>query len=209
VRARYREKLQQMLFDPARCVRAAVRLEALGKGSIPALRQGLKSEHPLVRFSAAESLTYLGSTSGAEELAALARQYEPLRARCLMALASLDEPACHEKLADLLEAPAPELRYGAFRALRLLDDTDPHVQGKLVNGSFWLHRVEPQSPPLVHFTLGQRAEVVLFGRGHRLAPGIIGVLASELRHIRDLHKGSPLHNARDRALGRRAEWLTH
>jgi hypothetical protein len=170
VRNRYRQKLQAMLLDPAKCVRAAVRLEALGKGSIPGLKAGLKSDHPLVRFCAAESLTYLGSPSGAEELAGLARQYDSLRAPCLMALAGLDEPVCREKLTDLLESPVPELRYGAFRALRLLDETDPHVRGQLLNRSFWVHCVEPQSPPLVHFSLGQRAEVVLFGSGHRLVP---------------------------------------
>jgi hypothetical protein len=167
-RARYRQRLQTMLLDPARTVRAAVRLEALGKGSVPLLKTGLTSEHPLVRFASAEALTYLGSPSGAAELARLARQYEALRGLCLMALAGLDEPVCHERLAELLEAPAPELRYGAFRALRLLDEGDPHVQGQLLNKSFWLHRAEPQSQPLVHFTLGQRAEVVLFGSGHRL-----------------------------------------
>jgi hypothetical protein len=172
-RGPYRQRLRAMLLDPARTVRAALRLEALGKDSAPALKEGLGSGHPLVRFCAAEALTYLGNPAGAEELARLARQYDPLRAHCLLALASLDEAVCREKLAELLEVPAPELRYGAFHALRLLDEQDPHIQGSLLNGSFWLHRVEPQSPPLVHFTTDHRAEVVLFGSGHQLVPPVV------------------------------------
>jgi hypothetical protein len=174
--SRYRQKLQGMLTDPARTVRAALRLEALGKDSAGPLKQALLNPHPLVRFAAAEALTYLGSPAGAEELAGLARQYDQLRAYALMALASLDEPASRERLAELLRAPVPELRYGAFRALRLLDeqhrpeDQDAHAWGELLNDSFWLHRVAPQSPALVHFSLGQRAEVVLFGDGQQLVP---------------------------------------
>src|SRR5206468_513835 len=75
---RYRQKLQLMLADPGRTLRAALRFEALGKESTPALKEGLKSPHPLVRFAAAEALTYLGSPSGAEELAGLARHYDQL-----------------------------------------------------------------------------------------------------------------------------------
>jgi hypothetical protein len=169
---RYRSKLQALLLDPAKTVRGALRLEALGRSSVPALKEGLKSDHPLVRFCSAEALAYLGSPSGAEELARLARQFVSLRASCLIALGSLDEVACHEKLAELLESGEPELRYGAFRALRLLDETEPHVQGSLLGESFWLHKVEVESSPLVHFTWGQRAEVVLFGGGQRLVPPV-------------------------------------
>jgi hypothetical protein len=163
-----------MLLEPRHTVVAALRLEALGKASVAPLREGLRSEHPLVRFCAAESLTYLGSTAGVEELAGLAARHQPVRAWALMALASLDEAVTREKLGELLAAGDPELRYGAFRALRLLNEAEPdhRVQGDLVNESFWLHRVAPKSPPLVHFAAGQRAEVVLFGEGHYLAPPI-------------------------------------
>jgi hypothetical protein len=169
-RGPYRQKLQTMLLNPTKCVRAALRLEALGKSSIPLLKTGLQSPHPLVRFCAAEALMYLGCPIAADELAALARQYDCLRGYCLVALASLDEPVCRDRLADLLEAPVPELRYGAFRALRLLDEHDPRIEGKHVNDSFWLHQVCPDSPPFIHLTLKQRPEVVLFGKDHPLTP---------------------------------------
>jgi hypothetical protein len=166
----YRQRLHEMLLDPGRTVRAALRLEALGKASVPALKDGLKSPHPLVRFCTAESLAYLGSSAGVQELTALALAYPQLRAYALTALASLDEPVCRERLADLMDSPLPELRYGAFRALRWLDEQEPRVQGELVGSNFWLHKVAADAAPLVHFTLGQRAEVVLFGPGQRVLP---------------------------------------
>jgi hypothetical protein len=169
-RQRYRQKLQEMLQDPRQCVRAALRLEALGHGSEPLLKTGLQQAHPLVRFSAAEALAYLGNPAGAGELARLAQDYPVLRGYALLALASLNDPASRERLAELLDTPVPELRYGAFRALRLLDESDPHVQGALINHSFWLHQVPGQSGLLLHFTLGQRPEVVLFGGDPPLLP---------------------------------------
>jgi hypothetical protein len=88
----------------------------------------------------------------------------------MTAMASLDEAVCHVKLRDLLAAPAAETRYGAFRALRALDEHDPAVQGQLLNNSFWVHRVAAQSPALVHLSTSRRAEVVLFGEEPSLIP---------------------------------------
>jgi len=170
VQARYRHRLEQMLLDPTKTVRAALRLEALGKDSIPPLKKGLTSEHVLVRFCSAEALAYLGSPSCAEELARLAQQHEPLRSACLKALASLDEAVCHVKLAELMAEPVPDLRYGAFHALRQLGDRDLQSQADLLNDSFWLHRVVPNSPPMVHLSTTRRAEIVFFGQDPCLVP---------------------------------------
>jgi hypothetical protein len=164
---RYRRRLQKMLLDPSDTIRAALRLEALGKESVPALKRGLDSDYPLVRFAAAEALAYLGTTAGAHELARLAEQQTELRMFCLMALSSLDEGICRTKLSEMLTLDDPSLRCGAFRALRLLDESAPRLRrdlgGELLGNSFWLHRVGPQSPRLVHFALGKKAEIVLFG----------------------------------------------
>lgn len=159
----YRQKLQKMLLDPGQTIAAALRLEALGKESVPMLKKGLQSEEPLVRFSAAEALAYLRSTAGVAELALLADRHPQLRAYCLTALASMDENVCHTKLTELLASANAETRYGAFRALQILNDPNPAIKGELVGGTFWLHRVAPHSAPLVHFSLQRRAEVVLFG----------------------------------------------
>jgi len=83
-------------------------------------------------------------------------------------MASLDENVCHVKLGELLTtAHDDETRYGAFRALRTLNPRDPLVQGEQLNDSFWLHRVAPNTPPLVHISSTHRAEIatrVLEGR---------------------------------------------
>jgi hypothetical protein len=166
----YRRKLEEDLLDPARTVTAALRLEALGPDSIPVLKRGLKSEHVLVRFTSAEALAYLGSPACGEELARLVEQQPVLRAFCLTALASLDEAVCHVKLRELLASPSAETRYGAFRALRVLDERDPFIQGEYLGDRFYLHRVAPDSPGLVHISSSRRAEVVLFGEEAYLEP---------------------------------------
>jgi flagellar basal body P-ring protein FlgI len=166
----YRRHLEEDLLDPARTVTAALRLEALGTDTIPVLKRGLKSEHVLVRFTSAEALAYLGSPACGEELAQLVEQQPALRAFCLTAMASLDEAVCHVKLRELLSSPSAETRYGAFRALRVLDENDAFIQGELLNDAFWLHRVSPNSTSLVHMSSSHRPEIVLFGEDAYLEP---------------------------------------
>jgi hypothetical protein len=166
----YRRRLQENLLDPGQTISAALRLEALGNDSVSLLKAGLTSDNLLVRFCAAEALAYLGSPSGAEELARLAVRQPRLRAYCLVALASLNESVCHLKLEEMLAAPSAETRYGAFRALLTMDERDPDIRGELLNEAFWVHRLAPQSPPLVHLALSRRAEVTLFGEEPALVP---------------------------------------
>jgi hypothetical protein len=166
----YRQRLAEDLLDPARTVSAALRLEALGTESIPALKAGLNSPHPLVRFCAAEALAYLDTPAGGAELARAIDEHPVLRAYALTALASMDQAVSHVKLRELLTSANPETRYGAFRALRALDEHDPALEGRLLNNSFWLHRVAPNTPPLVHLSTSRRAEVVLFGADAALVP---------------------------------------
>ncbi len=165
----YCQKLAKQLLDPATTITAALRLEALGVQSVPALKVGLNSDVPLVRFAAAESLAYLGMPSCAEELARQVTEQPFVQAFALTALASLNEAVCRVKLQELLSAPSPETRYGAFRALRALDDRDPLVAGERL-GTFWLHQVGKGSAPQIHFATGKRPEVVLFGDTPKLVP---------------------------------------
>jgi hypothetical protein len=180
-RGRYRRYLRALLLDPEHTITAALRLEALGRESIPTLKEGLQSPHTLVRFAAAEALAYLDSGAGADELARLAQQYEALRAYCLMAMASMDAGVCYLRLSELLASPDVTVRYGAFRALRLFpaDEQPDAVRGELLGESFWLHKVAPKSSPLVHACTGQRAEVVLFGDPARLLPPFKMLAGSE------------------------------
>ncbi len=175
----YREQLSEDLLDPARAVVVALRLEALGTMSIPALKQGLKHPHPLVRFCSAEALAYLGSPSAGEELSKQVEQQPYLRAFALTAMASLDEAVCHVKLAELMTSEFDdETRYGAFRALHTLDDKTPEVGGERLNETYWLHQVAPGGKPLVHFTTNHRAEIVLFGKTPPLV-GPFSILSGE------------------------------
>jgi hypothetical protein len=158
----YSKKLVKQLLEPSTTITAALRLEALGAQSISPLKVGLHSEQPLVRFAAAESLAYLGSPSCGDELGKLVSEQPFVQAFALTALASLNEAVCRVKLEELLSAPSPETRFGAFRALRARDDHDTLVQGENVGG-FWLHQVARASSPQVHYSTSKRAEIVLFG----------------------------------------------
>jgi flagellar basal body P-ring protein FlgI len=192
---KYRQRLGKMLLVPADAARAALRLEALGKESVPLLKAGLESKEPFVRFAAAEALTYLGVTAGIEELAALSMQHPPLRAYAILALASLDESICRTKLTEMMHHDDPQLRVGAFGALRLLltDDLEANVFSKNIDRlrkqheqrlrelggenleQFWVHRVAPNSAPLVQYAVARRPEVLLFGKNIRLV-GPVSIL---------------------------------
>lgn len=164
----YVKKINDQLLDPERCITAALRLEALGNQSIPALKLGLLSENEMVRFAAAESLAYLGSPACAEELARQTETHPFVQAYALTALASLNEAVCRSKLCELLNANSPEVRYGAFRALRAFDDRDPFVQGEKLGPTFSIYRVAPESAAQVHASTGKKAEIVLYGQSPRL-----------------------------------------
>jgi hypothetical protein len=181
---RYKRRIQKLLVDPAEAIMAARRLEALGRDSLPPLRQGLTSEHPLVRFACAEALAYLADPSGTEELGQLAAHHPLLASGCVIALASLDEPGSRRRLNEMLSEGDPALRSTAFAMLRELAEHDSpeagvktpwggpyreylvrNLGGEQLNGSFWLHRVAPRSSRMVCFAADTRAEVVLFGEG--------------------------------------------
>ncbi|MBM4071059.1 MAG: hypothetical protein FJ271_19235 [Planctomycetes bacterium] len=168
--SRYRLRLQKMVLDPQESVRAALRLEALGKDSVPALKEGLKNDQPLVKFCCAESLAYLGNVSGCDTLARMAEDQPALRHWCLLALGSLEESVPRRHLAVMLGCPHTQVRCGAFQALRQMDDSDRNLRGAPVGQAFWLHTVAPDSPPLVYYATRQRPEIVLFGSKVRLAP---------------------------------------
>ena len=164
----YRRKLEHDLVLPEAALTAAIKLEALGPDSRQALRVGLQSDSPWVRFASAEALAYLGHPDGAKDLGELAAAHPAIRSHCLTALASLDDAVSTDQLATLMTDPDPELRYGAFVALRMADPTHEAVRGVRVNGSFWLHRAAPDAPALVHVAATRKSEIVLFGTGHPL-----------------------------------------
>jgi hypothetical protein len=168
---RYKARLQKMLLDPTQTVRAAIRLEALGRDTaIPLLKPALTHEHPFVRFAAAEALAYLEDISGVETLGKLARQYPLLVKHCTTALASLGESYARDQLADLMTTPDPALACAAFHALTLSKEDDPRLGGALLNDTFWLYRVPPAATPMVYFGASKKTQVLLMGRTIVFAP---------------------------------------
>lgn len=162
-----RERLKQDLLRPETAISAAIKLEALGAEAEDILRIGLEHENaPWVRFAAAQSLVYLGKANGqvAAELGRLASAHPAVRAHCLTALASQDDSPCLEQLAELMRKGDPDLRYGAFNALRAANDNHEAVRLRPLPGSpYALHVVAADSDPLVHLRSDRRNEIVLFG----------------------------------------------
>lgn len=166
----YRKRLEEELLEPATAIAAAVKLEALGAESQQPLRVALQHPSPWVRFAAAEALAYLGNTASAAELARLAEQHAALRTHCLLALAALDDGVSADRLVELMGHPDPQVRCGAFTALRSANDRHAALGGKHVKKNFWVHTVAPDSTPLVHVASHTRAEIVLFGKVGELLP---------------------------------------
>ena len=167
---KYVREVEDKLLLPETALAAAIKLEALGAPGVPALKNALASEYPLVRFAAAEALAYLGNTAAAEPLARTAAEHPALQAYSLTALAALDDAIGMSKLEELLAAKEPELRYGAFRALREVDPTGDAVRGAWAKRAFVIHEIETPGPSLVHLLSEGRAEVVLFGEAPKLVP---------------------------------------
>lgn len=160
--------LERQLMDPVTAATAALRLEGIGKDAVEILKRGIKAQDPEIRFYTAESLAYLDQTEAAEPLAAAARDEPAFRSRAFEALGAMDDVLAHDELRSLLNADSAETRYGAFRALREMNEEDPIVRGQDMKGRFHYHIVDSQGPPMVHVTRSDRPEVILFGVDHSL-----------------------------------------
>lgn len=191
------------LLDPKTAGQAALKLEGVGRNSIAALKPGLESQNAQVRFFAAEALAYLNDPAGVDELANAARSRPEFRAFAFAALASMDDPAATLRLRELMNEPEPRVRYGAFRALKILDPHDPFLgqvrvlhdepaaeedaddamalrlhsapkrRGPRANDPFTLYLVECDGPPSVHVARSRHCEIVIFGRGQRLLTPVV------------------------------------
>lgn len=203
LRAKRQEAWAGELLDPKTAGQAALRLEGIGRNASEALKRGLASSHPQVRFFAAEALAYLGDPAGVDELSRAAEEQPEFRAFALAALAAMDQPASILRLRQLMDRPDPKLRYGAFDALRTLDKHHPYLgRARLMRDEaeepagddamamrlpaaparkvraedpFELYVVDCEGPPMVHVARTRRREVVVFGRGQSLlTPVVLG-----------------------------------
>ena len=162
------EILKEQLLDPITSARAALQLEAIGKPGIEALKAGIQSTDPEIRFRSAEALAYLDDSSAASVLAEITRSQPAFRVFALTALGAMDDYNSREELHNLLHAPSAETRYGAFRALSARDPHDPVIAGEKLGGKFSYHLIDTNAPPMIHVTRSHREEVVLFGLEQRL-----------------------------------------
>jgi flagellar basal body P-ring protein FlgI len=202
LRVKRLEEWVKELLDPKTAGVAALKLEGFGPGAIEPLKAGLASSSAQVRFLAAEALAYLDDPSGAEVLGDTAIKQVEFRAYALAALAALDQSAAHMTLRRLMDQPDVQVRYGAFDALKTLDETDPFLgrvrvlddppdedetEGSTsmayasrrrrlrVEDPFALYLVDCDGPPLIHVANTRRCEVVIFGRDQKLlTPLVLG-----------------------------------
>jgi flagellar basal body P-ring protein FlgI len=162
------QMLESQLLDPVTAATAALRLEAIGHQAIDVLKKGLASSDTYVRFYAAESLAYLDDDSSVEPLAAFAAKQPAFRAYALSALSAMDDVTSYEALTQLLSSSSAETRYGAFRALWLMDPNAPVVRQARIPGDFSLHVIASEGPSMVHIARTHRPEIVLFGKSQKL-----------------------------------------
>ncbi|MFP6618519.1 MAG: flagellar basal body P-ring protein FlgI [Pirellulaceae bacterium] len=158
------ELLGRQLLDPATAFRAALQLEALGKESVALLKAGLLSVEADVRFYAAEALAYLDEEEAAPVLAQLAESEPAFRWHAMAALSAMDHVSSLDALTGLLDVTSAETRNGAFQALRARNPDSPLSRGTNL-ADFYYHVVSTKGPPMVHFSMARRPEIVVYGHG--------------------------------------------
>jgi hypothetical protein len=95
-------------------------------------------------------------------LADLAR-YEPaFRPLCLVGLSIHDDPLAREALQQLLQESEPELRFGAYLAMKNRNATDLALAGESVGTDFHFTQI-PSTTGLIAVSLQKKKEIVLFG----------------------------------------------
>ena len=163
------ELLLPKLLEPTSAAEAALQLEAIGKEAISILEQGLESEDPEVQFYAAESLAYLDVPAAAPILTRLAETHIAFRWHALTALAGMDHVSALDGITELMESNSAETRYGAFTALWKRNPGSPLVSGTHFPG-FTYHHISSTASPMVHVSMANRPELVVFGEGITITP---------------------------------------
>ncbi len=160
--------LRDQLLDPVTAETAALRLEAIGDDAVNVLKDGAKSDDAEVRFYSAEALAYLDVTEAVAPLARAAVEEPAFRVAALAAMGAMKDGAASEALFEMLKVKSAETRYGAFRALTVISESDPRIRGEKLGGRFNYHQLNVEGPPMVHVTSSHKAEIVLFGGPHEL-----------------------------------------
>jgi len=157
------EELDRQMAEPSTAGETALKLEALGKDGIPALKRALRHHDLEVQFHAAQALAYSGHADGVDILVQAAKEEPAFRWHAMTALASLDDVTTGIGLSNLMQVASAETRYGAFRAMRARSPNDPLISGDWLADDFYLHEIPSESDPMIHFSRAKRQEIVLFG----------------------------------------------
>lgn len=157
------EGCKKLVRDRTTVRRAAAELESLGTPeAIDVLVDTLSSVDTEIRFYTAYSLAYLDRKESVPVLAEIARKEAAFRPLCLVGLAMNEQDSAREALEKLLQESEPELRYGAFWAIRQRDESDALVQGERLNDRVSMSLISSQSP-LIAVSLQTKQEIVCFG----------------------------------------------
>ncbi|WP_459555155.1 flagellar basal body P-ring protein FlgI [Lacunimicrobium album] len=162
------ERLKEDLHNPDKAEHACIQLEAIGEKTKSILYEGLKAPTLECRFYAAISLAYLGDTKGVDVLYEAAKDEPAFRVYALAAMAVTKDAEAMLALRRLLDEPSKETRFGAFRAMTVIDERDPFIRGEQMNDQFKLHVLDTKGEPMVHLTTILKPEVVLFGAEQKL-----------------------------------------
>lgn len=160
--------LEKKLLEPATCALASLQLEAIGQEAIGTLKEGLRSTDPEVRFYSAEALAYLDQPEAAAPLTEAAKRHSAFRWHALTALSTMTHLAALDGLNDLLHVQSIETRYGAFRAMRTRNPSDPMVRGEAFQQKFRYHVIPTTGEPLIHISRSRVPEIVVFGHQQQL-----------------------------------------
>ena len=169
------EQLDREMAQPTLAGETALKLEAIGKQGIPALKRALRHHDLEVQFHAAQALAYSGHADGVEILVKAAEEEPAFRWHAMTALASFDDVSTGIGLSELMQVESAETRYGAFRAMRARSAHDPLVSGDWLAGDFHLHEIPSEASPMIHFSRAKRPEIVLFGHQQTLADNFLHV----------------------------------
>ncbi len=161
------QQLRQQIMNPVTAAKAALQFEAIGRKSIPFLKRALEGDALETRFHAAAALAYLGDPSGVAALAESVRDEPSYRAHALAALAVIEDTDALLALRELLNERTAEVRYGAFRALTVLDRTDPSLRTERFPDGFTFHELDVEGEPMIHITHRKKPEVVIFGMNQK------------------------------------------
>jgi hypothetical protein len=157
------EGCKKLLMNRETARRGAIELEAIGNDAAKqVLIETLQASDPEIRFYAAYSLSYLDSKQAVPTLVELAKTEPAFRANCLTGLSIDEDPYAREALEELLQESEPEVRFGAYLAIRNRNATDFVVNGESIGNRFQLVQI-PSSTPLVAISVQKKKEIVLFG----------------------------------------------